>query len=53
MADLTINQEEIAASIRRHLEGWSPEVDAETVGYVTSIGDGVARVSGLPILRRD
>ena len=48
MADLTINQEEIAASIRRHLEGWTPEVDAETVGYVTSVGDGVARVSGLP-----
>ncbi|NNC93060.1 MAG: F0F1 ATP synthase subunit alpha [Acidimicrobiia bacterium] len=48
MADLTINQEEIAASIRRHLEGWTPEVDAETVGYVLSVGDGVARVSGLP-----
>ena len=48
MAEVTINQEEIAGSIRRHLEGWSPDVEAETVGYVTSIGDGVARVSGLP-----
>ncbi len=48
MADLTINQEEIAESIRRHLEDWKPEVEAETIGYVTAVGDGVARVSGLP-----
>ncbi|MEE9183574.1 MAG: F0F1 ATP synthase subunit alpha [Acidimicrobiia bacterium] len=48
MADLTINHKEIAESIRRHLEDWKPEVEAETIGYVTSIGDGVARVSGLP-----
>jgi len=48
MADLTINHKEIAESIRRHLEDWTPEIEAETIGYVTSIGDGVARVSGLP-----
>ena len=48
MADLTINHKEIADSIRRHLEDWKPEIEAETIGYVTSIGDGVARVSGLP-----
>ncbi len=48
MADLTINHKEIAESIRRHLEDWKPEIEAETIGYVTSIGDGVARVSGLP-----
>jgi F-type H+-transporting ATPase subunit alpha len=48
MADLTINHKEIAESIRRHLEDWKPEVEAETIGYVMSIGDGVARVSGLP-----
>jgi F-type H+-transporting ATPase subunit alpha len=48
MADLTINHKEIAESIRRHLEDWKPEMEAETIGYVTSIGDGVARVSGLP-----
>ncbi len=48
MADLTINHKEIAESIRRHLEDWKPEMEAETIGYVMSIGDGVARVSGLP-----
>ncbi len=48
MAELTINTDDIAAALRRNLEGWSPSLEAETVGYVTSIGDGVARVKGLP-----
>jgi F-type H+-transporting ATPase subunit alpha len=48
MADLTINTEDIAAALRANLEGWEPAVDAETVGYVMSVGDGVARVAGLP-----
>ncbi|HLT96285.1 MAG TPA: F0F1 ATP synthase subunit alpha [Acidimicrobiia bacterium] len=48
MADLTITAEEITESIRRNLEGWEPTVTQETVGYVTSIADGVARVEGLP-----
>ncbi|MDP8957638.1 MAG: F0F1 ATP synthase subunit alpha [Actinomycetota bacterium] len=48
MAELTINVDEIAASLRRHVEGWSPDLEAETVGYVDSVADGVARVVGLP-----
>jgi F-type H+-transporting ATPase subunit alpha len=48
MAELTLNPEEITGALRRNLEGWSPSVEAETIGYVTSVGDGVARVSGLP-----
>ena len=48
MADLTITADEITASLRRNLEGWEPTVTEETVGYVTSIADGVARVEGLP-----
>jgi F-type H+/Na+-transporting ATPase subunit alpha len=48
MADLTITADEITASLRRNLEGWEPSVTEETVGYVTSIADGVARVEGLP-----
>ncbi len=48
MAELTINPQDIAAALRKNLEGWSPELAAETVGYVTSVGDGVARVKGLP-----
>ncbi len=48
MADLTITADQITQSLRTQLEGWEPEVTKETVGYVTAIADGVARVEGLP-----
>ena len=48
MAELTINPQDITAALRKNLEGWSPSLESETVGRVISIGDGVARVSGLP-----
>jgi F-type H+-transporting ATPase subunit alpha len=48
MADLTITADEITSALRANLEGWEPSVSRETVGYVTSIADGVARVKGLP-----
>ena len=48
MTDLTITAEQITASLRSQLDGWEPEVGKETVGYVTAIADGVARVEGLP-----
>ena len=48
MAELTINPRDITEALRRNLEGWSPSLEASTVGYVTTIGDGVARISGLP-----
>jgi len=48
MAELTLDPGDITAALRRNLGDWSPSIDAETVGYVMSVGDGVARVSGLP-----
>jgi F-type H+-transporting ATPase subunit alpha len=48
MSDLTITADQITNSLREQLSGWEPEVEKETVGYVTSIADGVARVEGLP-----
>lgn len=48
MAELTITTEDITASLRKNLEGWSPTTERDTVGYVTSVADGVARVKGLP-----
>jgi F-type H+-transporting ATPase subunit alpha len=48
MSDLTITADQITESLRTQLEGWSPDTSRETVGYVTSIADGVARVEGLP-----
>ena len=48
MADITITADQITETLRSQLEGWEPTVTKETVGYVTSIADGVARVEGLP-----
>ena len=47
MAELTINPQDITEALRRNLEGWEPSLSASTVGEVISVGDGVARVSGL------
>jgi F-type H+-transporting ATPase subunit alpha len=48
MAELTFDTGEITAALRDNLEGWSPSLEAETMGYVLSVGDGVDRVAGLP-----
>jgi len=48
MADLTINPHDITEALRKNLEGWTPSLEAETVGHVASVGDGVARIEGLP-----
>jgi F-type H+-transporting ATPase subunit alpha len=48
MAELTINADDIAAVLRRHVESYTPEVSAEQVGRILELGDGIARVSGLP-----
>jgi len=48
MAELTISAADIAAAITKNLEGYEPSVEARTVGRVAEIGDGIARVSGLP-----
>ncbi len=48
MAELILDPGSITAALRRNLDDWAPSVESETVGYVTSVGDGVARVEGLP-----
>jgi F-type H+-transporting ATPase subunit alpha len=48
MAELSINADEIAAALRRHVAEYTPEVSTEQVGRITEVGDGIARVSGLP-----
>ena len=48
MADITIDTEQISASIRRNLEGFEPKLGRAQVGTVAEVGDGIARVSGLP-----
>jgi F-type H+-transporting ATPase subunit alpha len=48
MAELTINTADISAAIRKNLEGFAPDVELTQVGRVIEVGDGIARVSGLP-----
>jgi F-type H+-transporting ATPase subunit alpha len=48
MAELTIDANEITEVLRRHVTEYSPAVTAEQVGRVVEVGDGIARVSGLP-----
>jgi F-type H+-transporting ATPase subunit alpha len=48
MAELTINTGDIAAALKKNLEGFSPSVEQTQVGRVIEVGDGIARVSGLP-----
>ena len=48
MAELTITAHDITEALRKSLEGWEPGLTQDTVGHVSSIADGVARVKGLP-----
>ena len=48
MAELTLSAADIAAALTKNLEGYEPSLEARTVGRVAEVGDGIARVSGLP-----
>jgi F-type H+-transporting ATPase subunit alpha len=48
MAELTISAADIASALKNNLDGFEPSVEARTVGRVAEVGDGIARVSGLP-----
>ena len=48
MAELTLSASDIAAALKKNLDGFEPSLEARTVGRVTQVGDGIARISGLP-----
>jgi F-type H+/Na+-transporting ATPase subunit alpha len=48
MAELTISPADIASALKKNLDGFEPSFEARTVGRVAEVGDGIARVSGLP-----
>jgi len=41
-------RDEITAALQRHVTDYTPEVSTEQVGRIVEVGDGIARVSGLP-----
>ena len=50
MADTTLNLDvaSITAALRKNLAGYSPTTETARVGRILEVGDGIARVSGLP-----
>ena len=48
MADITFSASDIASAITSGLDGFTQSLEARTVGRVAEVGDGIARVSGLP-----
>ena len=48
MADLVFDTASITDAIKSNLEGFDPQIESGTVGRITEVGDGIARVSGLP-----
>ena len=50
MADTTLNLDvaSITAALRKNLSGYSPATETARVGRILEVGDGIARVSGLP-----
>ena len=48
MAELTISTADITAALKRNLEGFEPRPEDTQIGRVLEVGDGIARVAGLP-----
>ena len=48
MAELTINTADITAALQKNLDSFNPDLSVGQVGRVIEVGDGIARVSGLP-----
>ena len=48
MSELTINTADIAAALQKNLDSFEPSLEQTQVGRVLEVGDGIARVSGLP-----
>ncbi|HVM40323.1 MAG TPA: F0F1 ATP synthase subunit alpha, partial [Acidimicrobiia bacterium] len=48
MAEISIDPGEITSVLERHLADYQPTLSQEQVGHVVQVGDGIARVEGLP-----
>ncbi len=44
----SFDADDIAAVLRRQLEGFTPSLERQRVGRIIEVGDGIAHVSGLP-----
>jgi F-type H+/Na+-transporting ATPase subunit alpha len=46
--DLVIDPKEISTVLRKNVTDYKPSVEKEEVGRVSEVGDGIARITGLP-----
>ncbi len=46
--DFSFDPEDITRTLRRHLEDFKPSLEQQRVGRIVEVGDGIARISGLP-----
>ncbi len=46
--DFDLDPAEITSVLRKHLESYAPTLDRQRVGHIIEVGDGIARISGLP-----
>ncbi len=47
-AGFNFNPDDITAVLRKHMEGYKPDLERQQVGQIVEVGDGIARISGLP-----
>src|ERR687895_1949893 len=47
-SELGIDPNEISSVIKRYVTDYKPTIEKEEVGYVREVGDGIARIDGLP-----
>jgi len=48
MPELMINADDIAAALARNVSDFTAGTEVEQVGRIAEVGDGIARVTGLP-----
>src|SRR3954462_1620425 len=48
MAQLTINTPDVDHRLKKNPEGFEPDMSFSQVGRILEVGDGIARISGLP-----
>jgi F-type H+-transporting ATPase subunit alpha len=48
VTDFAINADQIAEALRKHIGGFTPSIERAKVGRVLEVGDGIARITGLP-----
>ena len=47
-AAFDFDPDDITDVLRKHLEGFKPDLERQQVGLIIEAGDGIARISGLP-----